>query len=531
MPPNASSSRWYAAPTRVEGRPSSAFRFAAILAAIVWLGASSWVVTQSTPVGSPDEAANRLFIRHVAETGSYAIPTDLSPTEANTFHPRSTMPKDGQIIPASFLGLVQVGALIARVGGLGAERFLTPLLAGLALWALFDVFRRFWGRWWSLFGVTVLAAHPVFFEFMTLPYLHNGAFAAVLAIAGWALLRHLEQPSVQRAVTFGLLYGLALMFRPIEVLWTGPIVAIMLIARRDWRSLAVMVIATVAMQLPWMVANHQLYGSWLRTGYAPAGLFTTGNETGAASSSLQLFAPAGGRWTWHWLSSTWWYLVLLVPTWSLAASISLIRYFRRKCTSLGKVVKLAAISLVAIVPLVYYGSWDLYPQTPAATVGALASYARYWLPLYMAMVAGVILVLRTVTARWLLWLCMMALMGSQLVPLIAHPSSGLQARLSGADRGLARQTFVADRTPENSLIIAGRQDTYLDDVRLTTFQLPEAETDWATLRSIVVRRPVYIYLAPGQYDPAALTQVLTDHGLRVGATFSQGRDQLWEVQT
>ncbi|MBI5467357.1 MAG: glycosyltransferase family 39 protein, partial [Candidatus Kerfeldbacteria bacterium] len=523
---NTNQSRWWPASRPVEGRVTGLFRFVALMAAITWLAASGWVVMHTATVGSPDEAANRLFIHHVATDGTYAIPIGLSPAETNLFHPRSTMPSGSSIIPGSFLGLVQLGGLVAQLGGLGAERLLTPILAGLALWALFNVFRRFWGRWWSLLAVTLLAVHPVFVEFMTLPYLHNGAFAALLAIAGWALLRHLEQRSVQRAVTFGLLYGAALMFRPIEVIWTGPIVAIMLIAWRDWWNLAIAGLAAIAVQLPWLIANHQLYGSWLSTGYAPAGLFTAGSDTDTTSSSLQLFTPAGGHWNWHWLSSTWWYLIALVPTWSVAAVVSLVRYFRRKFTTVGKAVKLTGIGLLAVVPLVYYGSWDLYPQTPASTIGALASYARYWLPLYMAMVAGVILLLRTITTRWLLGVVAVALFASQVMTVVIHPVSGIQARFSSDERGRARRDFVVNSTPTDSLIIAGHQDTYLYDVRLTTFALPQSAADWQTLRTVVQHRPTYIYLAPGQFDQSSLEQQLADHELRVGQKHISGRDSL-----
>ena len=52
------------------------------------------------------------------------------------------------------------------------------------------------------------------------------------------------------------------------------------------------------------------------------------------------------------------------------------RYFRRKYVAWSKSLKLTVISLIGLFPLVYYGTWNLYPATPSADVGALASYAR-----------------------------------------------------------------------------------------------------------------------------------------------------------
>lgn len=529
--PKSSDRRWYAAPPRDESPPTRWFLVVAIASVVTWLVLTGWIVTHTSTVGSPDEAANQLFTQHLATTDSYRISTGLTAAQTAVIHPRSVAVQGSDLLPGSFLGLVQAGALMAKVFGLGAERFLTPLLTLVALVALYLIFRRFWGRWWALLGVTLLAIHPVFFEFATLPYLHNGAFAAMLVVAGWCLLRLLEQSSPGRSLLFGLAYGLALFFRPVEVLWTGPIVAVILLVRPGgWRWLGLAAAATLTCQIPWLLVNHQLFGSWLSSGYTPSGVFSDAAGLSAvATPVMRLFTPPGGQWSWHWLSSTWWFLILLLPTWSVMAVVSLGVYFRRKYTTPSKALKLSLISLLGVFPLVYYGTWNLYPQIPAAKIGALASYARYWLPLYVAMTPGVILVLRRITPRWLLVGVVGMMVVSQLTVIITQPVSGLQARFAADRQARQRRQFMLGQTPVSAVIVAGSQDKYLYDARLTIFALPSTKTSWSIFQQLVQARPVFLLAAPNQYNLPQLIDQLTIQHLQLSDEVTVNRDQLWRI--
>ncbi len=523
--------RWFAAPPRPERPAGTVFFLAAGILSLAWMAGTSWVVLRTSTVGSPDEAANQLFISRLATTGSYRIDTGLSSEEAGIVHPRSIAVRGSDLLPGSFLGLVQAGGLAVKAFGPGAERFLTPLLAWLALLALYLVFRRFWSRWWALAGVALLAIHPVFFQFATLPYLHNGAFAAVLVIAGWLLMRLLERPSWSRSVLFGLGYGFALFLRPIEALWTVPVITIVLLTRPGgWKWLAAALAAMLAVQSSWMLANRDLFGSWLSSGYTPEGIFTDAAGASALVNPVrQLLTPVGGQWSWHWLSSTWWYLLLLVPAWSAMTLVSLAAYFKRKYTTFGKALKLSLISLVALFPLVYYGSWELYPQTPASSVGSLSSYARYWLPLFIAMTPGMVLALRRLRQRWIVGMVIIFLAVSQLAAMIIHPVSGLQARFKADDAGQSRRQFILNSTPADAVIVAGHQDKYVYWDRLTMFALPAESASWKILANLARIRPTYIYVAPFQYDLVAVGKTLATYNLQLTNQRLMNRDQLWRI--
>lgn len=522
--------RWLAAPVRAEEPPTALFRFVAVAACLFWVVVTIFLVSHVSTVGSPDEAANSYFMTYVARTGHYRIDTGLPVNVMSYLQPRSIITQGQFLVPSSFLGLIQVGAVAMDIFGTGAERWLTPLLALAGLVAVFFIFRRFWGRWWALLGVALIALHPAFFEFMTLPYLHNGAFVGALMVAAWALLRLLERPSWYMALGFGFAFGVALYFRPVEALWSAPVVAILLLARKLWRELLIVGLVVVAVQLPWLLANRSVYGSFLSSGYTPTGVFSdsVGGEAVIAPAK-KLFTPAGGSWSWHWLSSMWWYFVLLVPSWSALSLVALSRYFRRKYVSWSKAFKLSAITLLGLFPFIYYGTWNLYPTTPAADVGALASYVRYWLPLYIIMAPGVLVILRLLRHRWFVIAVAAVMLISQVFVVWAHPVSGIHARVSADTKNAHIRKTVLQLTEPNAVLIAGHDDKYFQDQRLSTFDLPSTVDQWQALQDLVALRPVYLYVAVGAVNIDQARTAMQPYHLTMTKKFSIGRDGVWQL--
>lgn len=522
--------RWRPSDYTDTTRPSLVFRLTAGLLALAWLGLTTWVVLKTSTVGSPDEAANQYFMHHLAQSGQYRVDTGLPPATLEYLHPRSIAIQGQFLASGSFLGLVQAGAVLEKVFGTIGPKVFTPWLALVGLWAVYAVYRRFWSRWWSLLGVVVIAAHPAFVEFATLPYLHNGAFAFGLMIAGWALLRLLEWPTMWRGVIFGSIFGAAIAVRPIEAVWTVPVVAVLLIARRLWLPLVAVGAMFLVLQLPWLLANRAVYGSWLSSGYTPGGVFS--DEPGAAALTApakRLITPPGGEWNWHWLSSTWHYYLGLWPTWSIMSAAALLVYFRRKFITWSKTGKLVLIALLGLFPFIYYGTWNLYPTMQASTNGALASYVRYWLPFYVAMAPGVILVLRWLRVRWLVGLVMAALLVTQVGEIWRHPVAGLRARFNADAVHAATRTMVVSATETNAVVIAGSDDKYVQADRLATYRLPQNDAQWRALQQLITIRPVYLLGGVAQYTVAGATVLLADHNINLQPVATAGRATLYRL--
>lgn len=501
------------------------------LAIVGWVALTSLLVLSISSIGSPDEAANQAFIRQYAATGEYTIPSGLSPESTQIFHPRSVLPQGDRLAPGSFLGLVQAGAMVVRVFGVGAERFLLPTLGLIGLWALYLVVRRFWSRWWSLAAVALVAVHPAWFGQLTAPYLHNGAFMAMLLVSGWAILRLLERPTFLRSVVMGIVFGLTLFFRPVEALWTVPLVMVLLIARRLWWPLIVVGTLTVAWQLPWLLANRELYGSWLSSAYTPAGVWQaeTGSATGVAPAKI-FFTPPGGTWSWHWLSSVWWYLIVLPSPVSILALVALGRYLRRAARGV-KVVKLLLLSLPIIFFLVYYGTWNLYPTSTSSQIGWFASYCRYWLPIYVAFCIGAVVAIQAIFTRRFRFVVLSIVFVTCGFATVAHANSGVLQRLSASQTGEERRSFILRQTEPSSLVIAGQQDKYLFTQRRVANRWPENEPAFLQLKTVVNERPVYLYGTANQYSERRLRSQLEPYGLTLGTKKNLGSETLWSIRS
>lgn len=523
--------RWQPAPPRTEPPASRAFFITAGLSALLWLLSIGWIAVTSVGLRSPDEAVNRYFIQRLATTGNLTVETGLLPVQLEVLRPRSVVVDGSTIKPGSFLGLIEVGGLIQRLSGAVGVRLLTPLIIFAGCVALFRVFRRFWGRWWSLLGVIAVAFHPAIFTYSTLPYLHNGAFLGSLMISGWCLLRLLEYPTFFRAIVAGLAFGGALFFRPIEAIWTAPLIIILLFARRLWLPAVVFVLGVVIVQLPWLIMNITTYGSMLTTAYTPSGVFNSESALSTISEpTRRLLTPPGGVWNWHWLSSAWWYLVLLTPVWSLMAVLATGAYVKRKFGSWKKVVKLSLIGVVALFPLVYYGTWDLYPTTPAQDVGVYAGYVRYWLPYYVAMAAGVVVLLRQLRQPALVLAVFTFMLGSQIIAIWNHPASGLRSRMSSDDRVQQQRLGVLLNTEDDAIIIAGQHDKQFFDLRLSVPRLPQLDADWVHLKSVARSRPLYYYAAPGDGALEGNETQLIQFGFEVRERARIGNDVLFRLQ-
>lgn len=500
-----------------------------VVLGISWFLVILFLSLLTSQPGSPDEAANAFFIDRVSHGDSLGYDSKLTPAETNYWRPRSVFPDQGILKPGSFTGFVMASGWLDRLTVDNAYRLLTPLMAVVALVALFRILRRFWTPGWSWLGTGLVAIHPAWIQFQTLPDYHNGLFTSCLIVAGWRLMILWDDRRLSSAAWFGVAYGAALFIRPIEILWTAPLVAIVLLAQKNWRGLALAVLVTAVVQTPWLIVNQSLYGAWLSSGYAVGGaedLLRASSET--TSRTPRIFTPPGG-WSWNWLHSTWHYLILLVPAWSAAAAVALAFYLRRIAGRPMKVFKIFLVTLPLFFVAMYYGSWDLYPLETPTTVGSLASYVRYWLPLYVPMAVGLLWLLQRIHPRWVAGLLCVGLLISQIVAVVWHPNSGLIARFTDRQRQVERRDRILAATPKTAAVIAGHMDKSIWPDRIVAFGWPDGAEDWAAVSTTVKTRPVYLLVTPRQYDRDRLTSDLQSAELAWGETVSLGPDELWEV--
>lgn len=500
---------------------------------IGWLALLSFYAIQYAGYDYPDEAANAFFAGRYAQTGQFHYPTGLTAAQLDIYRPRSVAVAGTDYVPGSFLGFITLQGLLLR-GGTFAPFVFTGLIFIGALASWYRLVRRYWERSWALLSVGILITIPAVAVYQTLPWLHASLFTSFLIITGLALVRFQERQTWWRAIVIGLAYGAALFIRPIEVVWTGPaIAAVMIVHRKGWHYLIGTAVVTMIIQAPWILVGLQTFGTVLASGYSSQGISLAVVPDAAISGKLawyRILVPPGG-WSWHFIPAAWESLVMLLPALSAMTAVALLAYFRRKFVQPIKIIKIGAICLIGLYYLIFYGSYDLNINGPVLA-GVISSYVRYWLPLFVAMAAGATTFVRLVTRRRLrlAWPLAAVVIGVNIWTTLGHFNGGLLALHRQDVRFQAIVQQIKAQTESNSLIITGRYDKVLLGYRLVSFYQPTTPSDWSLVAGVAAARPVYVI---GSIVTARLEtwqSTAAAHGLVATAVAPIDGDTLWRLR-
>ncbi len=430
---------------------------------------------------------------YAAAHGSFSIPTTMSAMQLTAFHPRSLAAKDHNLLPGSFLGFILLTTALRWVGAAGPY-IGTVFIFGLALYCWFRIARRYWEIPWAVLSTVGVATMPVIARHLALPYTQPILGLSFLITSSWALLRYQEKQTWGRAACVGFLYGVVVFIRPIDAIFTAPLIMVAMVVHRGHRLKMLLTGTVIALvQVPWIYAGYETFGSFLASGYTQQGIGLT-NASGTGLAWWTIFTrPPSGEWNWHWIRSAIEYLLLLYPGWSMLAVAGACIYLRRKLVSWAKILKIGTVIAFLGYYVAYYGAWQLYPNDLAARIGSAASYARYWMPLYVGMVAGAVVFLRrmTISRRWVGYVCLVSLVAINTWDFWAHPS-GYAATIRRDAVAADVVKSVQDATEPDSLLLAGQDEKYFVGERLTSFSIPTGDTSWSTLASIAHERPVYM---------------------------------------
>ncbi len=168
-------------------------------------------------------------------------------------------------------GLAVLTGLVYRVLGFEASVLVNPVLATASLAGLFFLLRLMMGRWWSLAGVFVLAANPVFNQHA----LACDSHMAVTFCLIWGLfflLRWSEHGKVWTVFLAGLILGCIPAIRYPEALFALGIGVFVLWRARTldqgWLHCIAAAIAAAIPLVPVLIRNQLAFGAFYRTAYA-----------------------------------------------------------------------------------------------------------------------------------------------------------------------------------------------------------------------------------------------------------------------
>jgi ABC-type multidrug transport system fused ATPase/permease subunit len=202
----------------------------------------------------------------------------------------------------------------------------------------------------------------------------------------------------------GFIFGLTAATRTSELLWLAPLLLLLWLfnlRKIGLTKLIIFLAGCLAAFLPVLYFNKILYHSYILGGYAEmnqsiinikdagAGLLKT-SITADASQMAALLAQIKNSVFFFGFDSYksakmfYFYFVDMFPWlfWPacLGGIISILLWYKLKYRHL---VYFTALMMVAVILILYYGSWDFHdnPNVHEHTIGN--SYTRYWLPIYL----------------------------------------------------------------------------------------------------------------------------------------------------
>ena len=329
----------------------------------------------------PDETAAAFLTAQVAEHTSLSASEPLNAAAHGLIHPRSLNVLGEKLVPASFFGLPVLYGLLAKITGLEAVLYFTLIFFCLALYALYDILKRFGSPRWAFCSVLLVMAHPGLWYYALHSYLPNVLFLSLLILSAWLLV-------AKKNIWAGLVFGLALLVRLSELYWLGVLIlGFMHLGRRQLsRRLILFFMAPVAaLALFLLVVNHNVYGAWFNTGYGGLDGLVKNN-----ASWLGLFFPFGLHLSWAW-QNIMKYIYQLSPwyVWLASGGVGLLFWQKRQTWRIWWPA-IIAILVAFVYLLVFYGSWVFVDSAIYRMADLGISYIRYWLPIYilLALLAG-----------------------------------------------------------------------------------------------------------------------------------------------
>ncbi len=492
---------------------------------------------------SPDESANYLFIKSFATRSSLILPSPLT-VPGGIVGPRSMLMSEGELLPASFLGMPLLYGVLARVIGMWVVPILTSLFTYGALLALYGLFARVFTKRIALVSSALVALHPAVWYATVRGMFHNMLFVDFAIFGVYAMVRGFETVATRSQLWFGLSglsFGAAVAVRSSEVLWIGAgLMAVMFVRRtssalrREWwvfiagGLLPVMII---------MVTNQHLYGHPLSFGYS-GGAVSTDTLSGLTSTLAEKFSGLLFPFGFHPVRAIanfinysvrlFWLPTLL----SLLGIVSLVRMKRVTTVQRWFYIGSAAISAWLIL---YYGSWLIQdsPTPDAVTIGT--SYVRYWLPVYiLTMPLAGMFILRVQqqlprVGRAVMVVAACAVWFTSALTVLFDPLEGaLALRGEVASYGQHNERAGA-MTPSNAVIISTRGDKEFFPERsvITSVETP---AQLKQLRELLVKVPVYVHV-PAAESPAMAAQAWTSRGFRLTAELTLApEERLYRLQ-
>lgn len=481
---------------------------AVIILGVLFFGVYSWYYSGNTSMfTSPDETANNFFIDRFARTSELTLYEPLNQVvSSGIVRPRSTAYVDGVITSGSFVGMIIIYGLIAKVFSVGVIPFLTPFFAVLGAVTFFLLIRELFGKKIALISYILLITLPPFWYYSSRGMFHNVLFVSLLIIGLYLLVSQLRHNrNIVWYAGSGLCIGLAIFVRASEfVTIMIPFLFILILHRKriQYTDMIALCIPIVGVVILILIINNTLYGSPLSFSYSQAEIQL--GSISVATQSLwskikQLFLPFGFDVRQMTFSVGQYLLqIFIYLTIPLVAGLLV---FMKQIVLLGvqsiKIVKhpgqlhdiqispvrlwyTVGYLLMGVWLICYYGSFVFSEYIDEETILFGSSYLRYWLPLYVfglpLIVFGIVRIgaayMTRITRAFTYAIFCFVFVYVSFSLTIGDDLQGLSKLQADRQNNLTLQEDIVRQTEEHAVIISGYIDKVIFPKRSVIVRLP-----------------------------------------------------------
>lgn len=479
---------------------------------------------------SPDETAVAVAAREFGSRGSLRLPDKLLEA-APWVHPRSWVTHEGSLVPVGFLGYPLVVGVVWRLFGEIGILILTPLLVLSACFPLWR-FLKSLGWWPQVAGIAVWLSFPT-----VILYANRGLFPnlALVCLMLWSAYAVWYRPKALGLACAGLLFGIALAIRPVEIVWMMVWLAAAWFAKESSKHTPKNLTAAawfVGGALPFMVFSAWM--AWLTYGTP----FTIGywlrDPVVEQASGSAVAAPAtqSPGWPFGFHPRNLWfnvkgYLFGLLSPWLLltACGAGYWIYSKRE-----RIAVLAGLATFAILSLVY--GQAVYQDHVVHNMVSLGnSFLRYLLPLVPFLAAGAAAFIWFLEKRlrpgWaglmvVLTIGIVSFQGVQTA--IAHDDESLRQALLEIERYEEIRRTAFAKYGRQAIVVSDRSDKVFFPVMRTISPMPSD----ARLAELVSEYPEPVLLFATAQDQKGLADWL-QRGFLLFPSFETKNQVLYEV--
>lgn len=489
---------------------------------------------------SPDETANYFFSKHYAQTGKLSFQEPLAKPSRGFVHPRSMTVRGDQIVPVGFLGLPVLYGGLARIFGVNAIPFFTPILASITALFFYLLIVQFFPKKTALISSALFLIHPAYLYNAQRAMLPNVLFVdlLIIGVSMTAVLLH----STPRRVVYrsllafgsGAIIGGALWVRFSEVFWVAPLVifaALFMMRKRLWWCFILYAAGIGSLFGAQCYFNAIVYGNPLLFGYQTALIpntvahieqvrtvaasFLTGNFADVLAYVQSLGAVFGallfpfGVSLENALRVSRVYLVGFFPLFSILAAVGFAGSFHARPRQWLYTFIVVSLSLWLII---FYGSWEFYDNiNHETTIGT--SYVRYWLPIYLltlpwaAQAIGALFQYSKQIGRIAALCIIVSLLALSFQQSITAQIEGVEAMISELREYAAKRTLIREQTPVDALIVSARSDKIFFPARRVAEHIEDFR-ELELIAPLTQSIPVYYYGFWREQDADYLSQTL-----------------------